>query len=207
MLNRHLARNGHAAGHVREESVALWQRSNNPSVQIWEDLTQGETHLSLLDYADQLELERLEKIRSRARWADTALIPCVSYLALIAATLAIPWATIGQIEQAVFGVGLVSLWVVTLWRSITGSASPRVLTAIVLTRRLRPGERVWVHAVRPGFVLGIVTGRSRTRVVVRPFGQDTPIPLSPVDVLIVPQAGIASPVQDRSQRASASFSE
>ena len=207
MLDWHLAKNGRAAGHVREDSGAPWRRSHSLSVQVWEDLTQEEIHSFRLDHADQLERDRLEKIRSRIHRADTVLLPLFSYMALMAATLAIPWGALGQIGQRVVGLGLVGLWLAALYQSIIRSASPQLITAMVLARRFRPGQHVWVHAVRPGFVHGIVTGRSRNRVVVRPLGQDTPIPLSPADVQIVPLAGIAAPVQDRSGRTSASLSE
>jgi hypothetical protein len=206
MLHWHLARNGRATGHVREDSVARWRHSDRLSVQVWEDLTQNESHHFPLDYADQLELDRLEKVRNRFRRADTVLLPLVSYLALMAATLTIPWGALGQIEQTVVGLGLVGLWLAAIYQSIRNT-SPQLITAIILTRRFRPGQHVWVHALRPGFVHGIVTGRSRARVVVRPLGQDTPIPLSPAEVQIVPLAGTAIPLLDRSGHTSASFSE
>lgn len=178
--------------------MTLWQRSHGLAIQIWEDLTAGDFHRSLLDSVDQIELERFERIRSRARWFDAAIVPFLAYLALLGATLSIPWASLGQVEQLVFGAGLLGLWVLAIWQSAARAGSSHLLAAIVLARRFRPGQRVWVHAVRPGFVSGIVTARTRTRVVVRPLTQDSPIPLSPLDVQIVPQVEVPTSIRDHS---------
>ena len=178
--------------------MTLWQRSRGLAIQIWEDLTADDFHRSLLDSVDQIELERFERIRSRARWFDAAILPFLAYLALLGATLLIPWASLGQVEQMVFGAGLLGLWGLAIWQSAVRGRSSHLLAAIVLVRRFRPGQRVWVHAVRPGFVSGIVTARTRTRVVVRPLTQDSPIPLSPLDVQIVPQVEVPTPVRDHS---------
>ena len=176
--------------------MTLWQRSHGLAIQIWEDLTAGDFRRSLLDTVDQIELERFERIRSRAQWFDAAIVPFLAYLALLGATLSIPWASLGQVEQIVFGAGLLGLWALAIWQS--AARASHLLAAIVLARRFRPGQRVWVHAIRPGFVPGIVIARTRTRVVVRPLTQDSPIPLSPLHVQIVPQGEVPTPVRDHS---------
>ena len=170
-------------------------RSNGLAIQIWEDLTAHDPHHNVLgDPRTRAEWERIEKLRTHARWVDSALLPCMAYLSLTGATLAVPWARLGQTEQIVFTIGLVSLWGAALWRSFIGGGSPKLLTAIVLARRFRPGQHVWIQAVRPGFVHGIVTARTRTRVVVRPLSQNSPIPLSPLEVCMLPKEDVQVPV-------------
>src|SRR3970040_546111 len=123
--------------------MALWGRSHSLTVEVWEDLTaQASPHNALADPEIHAEWEQIEKLRAHTRWVDAAVIPCAAYLSLTGATLAIPWARLSTTEQIIFAIGLVGIWVISLWQSVTGGVSPKLLTAILLARRFRPGQHV-----------------------------------------------------------------